>query len=277
MDAARYDAAWYEERCANFREVLLDRRAATAEEIAGYWPGGAENALRGLEGWIYCYGNMVALLWRTKENGDPVDAALLEQTALDMMRDKPQPVELVRQLPDGRVSLNAYPKSPDTITLLDEIEAENRWCLERIQWLQHRWEHEAVGKLEEFLRAQSELDLLAAWIATTEGVGSPFSPAGIWPPVPEWCRALDALDIVNLMRAYQQVNAKRIELLAASLRPRDGQGRALSWATLKVRAAEELHAPLDHLEKTRSLASWFAQFVILVKSRDDAVLQEQVA
>lgn len=263
-----YGPEWYEQKCGRLRDALLARSAATPQEISAYWPGGAENRLTGLDAWILCYGTLTAYLWRTHEAESEDDPEAIEQLALDMMRDKPVAVELVRPLSNGWTSLTVYPKSDDALTFLDELEAENRWALERITYWSKQWEGAAVKGLTECMRARAELDLYAVWTVTQEGTQTPFAPNKEWPDLLPWLRELETADILNVLRAHLDVNAKRIRLLAATLRPDPGTSRSVGWATLKVRAADELKMPLDHLTFMRSRASWFAQFVVLAKARE---------
>lgn len=235
----------------------------TREELDDYWPGGAENKLTGRGAWIYCWARYNAYLDRTKSSASDVDQDAVEQAALKAFRDEPKEVELVRPLPDGSPYLACHPKSPTALALLDSIEEEIRWLLERIEWLQKRWEQEAPEKTGEAFRVLTQLELYAVWVSTTEGPGIPFNPAGVWPDLPPELIQLEALDILNVLKAHHAVNKGRIALIASSLRKRGGGDHQASWATLTVRAADALKAPMDHLTKTRSLASWFAQVAMM--------------
>jgi hypothetical protein len=241
--------------------VALDA-PVTAEELAEYWPGGAENKLTGRGAWIYCWARYNAFLERTKGTGGDVDPEAIEAAALKAFRDEPQVVELVRPLPDGSPFLAVYPKSLAALSLLDAIEEEIRWLVERIEWLRARWEQDAPEKTGEFLRVLILMELYAVWVCTTEGPGVPFNPAGTWPDVPLDLQHLEPLDILNVIRGHHAVNKGRIALIASSLRKRDGGDRQGSWATLTMRAGGALGVPADRLTVTRSLASWFVEVAL---------------
>jgi hypothetical protein len=263
-------------RCRELREDLVTLAApVTEQELTDYWPGGAENKLQGVGAWIYCYMRYGAYLDRLRDvQTSAADEEAAELAALKAFRDAPAVVELVRPLPpsgahpEGLAYLAVHPKSLDTLTLLDELEEEIRWLQERILWLQGRWEEQAPAQTGKALRLLSELDLIACWIATTDGAGVPFAPGSPWPEPPAWLRLLEPLDILNLMRAHHQVNKERIALIATSLRRRGDEDRRASWATLAVRAAGSLRQPMDHLLKVRPLAAWFAE--VALKWEDEA-------
>lgn len=258
-------------RCRELREDLVALDVpVTQAELEGYWPGGAENSLTGRGAWIYCWGQYQSFLRRLERTDADTDPAQVEQAALAAFREHPVVVELVRPLLDGTAYLTVHPKSASTLSLLDELESDNQWILERLIWLRTRWEQEASAKVGDYLRIQTQLDLYAVWICTHDGTNAPFLPAATWPDLPAWLHHLDALDILSVVRAHHQVNAKRIDLIATSLRNRTTSARKVSWATLKVRAADALREPMDHLEKVRSLASWFAQFALLCEDQAEA-------
>jgi len=262
-------------RCIELRQDLETIEApVTKEELDDYWPGGAENKLTGRGAWIYCWARYNAYLDRTQEKGpSEADEQAADLAALKAFRDHPVVVELANPLPDGTIYLTVHPKSFDTLTLLDEIEEELRWLLERIEWLQGRWEQEAPAQVGEALRLLSEFELYAVWICTTDGASVPFNPSLPWPPLPDWLRALEVLDILAVMKGHHAVNKHRIGLIASSLRKRGTEDRKASWATLAMRAGGSLGVPMDHLLKSRSFASWFAE--VALKWDDQAEQHER--
>src|SRR5690348_13232097 len=99
MASARTDRrdAWsaseIKERCRGMRQTLTVRALATPEEIAAYWPGGAENQEKGKGGWIYCYANYVGFL-RRAEARKPTSATA-DRVMLEALRGEPARLELV--------------------------------------------------------------------------------------------------------------------------------------------------------------------------------------
>jgi hypothetical protein len=254
------------QRCRDLRAVLAESpELATAEDLAAYWPGGAQNTVVGRGGWYYCYACYVGMVWQMKylEGGEvrEADAAIIRQAILEAFREKPVMVELVGSGPHGNpATVGVYPTSFDTLSLIDEIDAQVRWLLERLLWLEGQWGAKAALKYPEVLREVTELQLTLAWIVTTPGCGAPFNPADGLPPLPDEARRYDPLDVLNILRAHHTVHRKRLELITGSLR-RTG-GTAPSWATLAVGAAKALQQPIEHLMRNRSLPAWLAQAAI---------------
>jgi hypothetical protein len=254
------------QRCEELKAVLVDSPdVCTAEEIADYWPGGSENKQTDFLGWLFCHANYVRL-WGRVENldgeHDAADAATIQQATLDAFREKPVTVELVGPGEHGTPAhVAVHPKSLDTLTLIDELDAMCRWLAERLLWLEKRWDAEAALKVPEALRELTELQLTMVWIAITPGCGAPFDPSTGLPDLPPNFRRYDALDVMLILKAHHQVNRNRISIITGSLRQTASTGPA-SWATLAVGAAKALRQPIEHLMRNRSLGAWLAQAAI---------------
>lgn len=256
-------------RCQDLREVLAaSPELCRAEDLDAYWPGGRENRLPAPGCWIYCFALYVAFLHRLQDQPSTSHEEI-QRAALDAFRDKPVAVELVQQGPDGPVSAMVYPKSYDTISLVDEIDGNVRWLLDQIEQLGQRWGAEDQLHRAEAMREVTELQLTQAWIATHPGVGAPFDPAGPLPRVPDSVRSWDPLDLLTILRGYMEVNRNRNAVICSSLRPAGG-GAPVSWATLSVAAAKTLHQPVEHLLRNRSLGAWLAQVTLTWSAERDA-------
>jgi hypothetical protein len=234
----------------------------TEQELADYWPGGSENPDSDLGAWLYCWARLHAFLERTRQTEtseeDQIEA---ERAALKAFRDEPVIVELVRPVPPIGQYLAVHPKSFDSLTLLESIEHDIRALIEQIEWLERRWESQALDKLPEFLQALTTAELCAVWVCCHEGPGTPFGWSEV-PELPAWLRRLDPLDIPNIMQAHHEVDRKRIELIASGLRKRGGESQRFSWATLGIQAASSTGTPIGHLYKGRSLGSWFTEVAL---------------
>lgn len=250
----------------------------TAEELADYWPGGSENRNLGRGGWTYCYASYVRILGRLEKiDLGGMDEEVTRQATLDAFREKAVPVQLVGQNDHGEpATVAVYPKSFDTLSLIDELDALCRWLAERLIWLEKQWGAEAAQKVPDAMRELTELQLTMVWIATTPGSGAPFDPATGIPDLPADFRRYDALDVILILKAHHEVNRKRISIITGSLRAGGSSGPA-SWATLAVGAAKALRQPIEHLMRNRSLGAWLAQAAITWDAEREAHERAQPA
>ncbi len=267
-------------RCRDLREVLVaSPELCTPEDLAAYWPGGVENRTGGRGGWTYCYAMYVAFLFRSKTTPDQDEQSdLVEQQAtLDAFREKPVTVELVGVGPHGTpATIAVYPKSFDTLSLIDEIDAQCKWLAERLVWLEKQWGAEAALKVPEAMRELTELHLTIVWILTHPGASAPFNPATGLPDLPPEARLYDPLDVLRICQAHHQVNRKRIGIVVGSIRQSGGKGQA-SWTTLAVGAAKALRQPIETLMRNRSLGAWLAQAAITWDAEREAQESAQPA
>lgn len=253
-------------RCIELKEVLVSSpELCTAEDIAAYWPGGAENRMAARGGWIYCYAMYVAFLFRSKATPDQAeeDEAAAHQATLDAFREKPLVVELVGTGPHGApATVSVYPKSFDTLSLIDEIDAQAKWLTERLLWLEKQWGVEAALKVPEAMRELTELHLTIVWILTHPGCEAPFTPGTELPPLPAEFRRYDPLDILLICRAHHAINRQRIAIVVNTIRKTGGGEGKASWATLAVGAAKALQEPVERVMRNRSLGAWLSQAAI---------------
>lgn len=261
------------QRCDELKAALEDNPdVCTPGEIADYWPGGSENKNEGFLGWLYCHANYVRLWGRVEhlDGASEVDEATVHQATLDAFREKPVTVELVGHDTHGQpTTVAVYPKSYDTLSLIDELDALAKWLAERLVWLEKQWGAEAALKLPEAMRELTELHLTMAWILTHPGAGTPFDPGRGLPGLPADARLYDPLDIALICKAHHDVNRRRIGVIVGSLR-QSGGAAPVSWTTLAVGAAKALQQPIEQLMRNRSLGAWLAQAAITWKAEQDA-------
>lgn len=267
-----------QKRCEALRTVLRDAEPplCSADELAAYWPGGAENHVRDPQGrWVYCYAQYSSFLRR----GEKFDAAseaeteAAKQAALDAFRDKPINVELVQRADDGRPrTVAVYPKSFDTLSLIDEIDGNIRWAYAEIEKLGQQWNGANALRLSDLSREATELHLTQCWILTHPGCGAPFDPAQDMPPLPASQRIYEPLDVINVLRAHHNLHRTRIDLICRWLRTSvtSGEESGASWTTVASAAAKGQQAPVEHLLRSRSFPAWLAQSMVAWKGESDA-------
>jgi len=255
------------ERCRDLRATLADAPdLCSPEELTAYWPGGEENLLPSPGCWIYCFQQYGAFLRRgeTKESDD--DGAAAQQAALDAFREKPVAVQLVQRAEDGTPQwISVYPKSFDTLSLIDELDGNRRWLVDRYERLGRRWSADDELCRQEILREDTELALTICWILTTPGCSAPFDPAAVPADIPDDVRRLDSPDLINILRAHREVNQQRIDVIATWIRSLGAggtSGKALSWATLATGAAKSQGQLVEHLLRNRSMGAWLAQAAV---------------
>jgi hypothetical protein len=232
--------------------------AATAEELAAYWPGGSANPGRDLSAWMHCFLNMGRFLGRT-ENEGPTEAErqLAEEAAQNALRGEPLEVELVDPAAARRY---VFPKSAHALfhlaerdTYLGHLTAQH----DRLAAMETAGAVLAKGRVLQEINYQLRV---FAWIICHPECGLPFPDQDPRPAPPAWTEALAVFDFPRLILANRTVNGARLDLLFKQLAPPRGDGsRALSWSSLIVAASERLKMPSTRLARDLSLESVIAQ------------------
>lgn len=272
------DAGWgvrgIRQRCRAYREVLeASPELCTPEELNDYWPGGRENQLPSPGCWVYCFGIYLGMLRGLKDDGLSEEReAAAHAAAMAAFREKPVVVELVAMTNEGRpTAVTVYPKSYDAIAYVEELDGDAHWLLDKIKQFEQRWSAQDQLHRREALRQVTEIQLRQCWIATTPGAGMPFVPGDTDPTLPAHCREWATIDLVNILKGYTEVNRTRIELMTSYLRPRGGQGKALSFAVLGVAATKAAGGgSAEDLFRRRSFGGWFAQAVLTWEAEREA-------
>jgi hypothetical protein len=244
----------------------------TREELEAYWPGGAENQLPPEGRWIYCL-MQYAAFWRRSERGAVTEADLDAAgcAALDAFREKPIVVELVERDNGTPRTVSVYPKSFDTLSLIDEIHGNILWALAKIMELENHWTAENEMRRQEYHREVTELHLTQCWILTHPGCEAPFNPSSDLPPLPDTFRSWYELDILNVLKAHHTLHQERIGLICRALRGQGSpSGRPASWETLATAAAKGQGTVVEHLLRRRSFGAWLAQAAVTWQAEADA-------
>lgn len=204
-------------RCRSLREQLLGQHIATAEELAGVWPGGPENALQGFDAWIECYAQLTRFAGRLERAAtSETDHTLLEATVRAAAARQPVPVAL--SIGERLV----HPKSAWALSWLDALDAMvqpvARLATELATVVEDPEELRGMPALAQGLALRTW-----AWILLSEGVDVPFPADGAIEP-PEYTAALLPEDYLAIYVAHRRLHFEAIALMAAALASDEAAG-----------------------------------------------------
>lgn len=245
--------------------VVAGCGAASEQELRDYRPGGAENRDRGTWGWV----NWKMHLGRFNARADGAGDARRgggdpEAAVLRSLRREPALIEPVFPAAPGMPSpLAIHPKGLDALlwfhargVLLGELAHAHA------QLDAHRTPEALAGQIEAVLLEISYQERLLVWGTTHPGPWLPFDPHTTpAPPVPAWTLALDAFDILRVVRRHHDVNGGRLVALQELVRPprhRD-DGSPFAWSVFASTVADQLHEPVSLVMRDRTLEELFAQ------------------
>jgi hypothetical protein len=228
--------------------------------VAAVWPGGAENAEgTGLDGWIWCFAQMVRLMGRSDpaRETQALDAALARQLAA-------QP--LLVPMSDGETR-GVYPKSYHALRFLDTLDRETVLVLDRAAEANV---DDLDGSMVVMLAplAESLAVRLWMWVLTHPEPGLPFDDAGEMPDLPEWTKSVKASDVLALARAHAQVNHHDLQTIAAAF-PQTGSNSTsrLTLAGFIGTSADSLGVRPFEVMRRWSLGELFAQRVTAAEAQ----------
>lgn len=257
--------------CEVLEAELVRRRHVVQAAVDAQRPGGAENPDESALGWL----TFNRWLHRTHATAGRASAPstenddALERTLAAALTDKPCPVECS----DGETRF-VYPKSYDTLRFLDQLDVELRVIT--AEWAVARESASSADAAIESLAPRMEATVvrLWAWILADSRAELPFAENEPLPELPDWTRRLTPEDLVSILRAHLEVNARRTQVIASAFPPDpdDRGGSRLTLAGFLGSIAAE-HAPGmgKHLLKSIPLAQVFATHVAAAKAQRDAM------
>lgn len=201
-------------RCRALGRDLVGQQIATADEVTAQMPGGQENPLAGLAGWIECYAQLTRFAGRLEATGSKNDDAQLE--AVVRAASTRAPVPLALSCGDHAV----YPKSAHALAFLDALDAVQRPLMRVL-----------VARAQDDALESTELDVLLpmarslaqrtwAWVLLSSGVGLPFDDAAPIDP-PAWTMELTPEDLLAIYTAHRRLHADAVAIMSAAI-PREG-------------------------------------------------------
>ncbi len=264
-DEPGWDPAGLRARCESLREILQDLPHVASQDLADYWPGGAENHEAPPGDWIFCYAQLIRMLGYESPETEAQQQAEAERAVLEALRRVPVTVPLVTPLGE-RTSLLVYPKS---LHALLHIEARD-YLLGCLVEATNRLSRSAASTAaERFPPLADEIGYqqrVMVWILTTEGPGLPFMDEDSRPEPPESLRAIDAADVVRVLQAHRQIHLRRSALVGSLLTPSKSKHGRASWAVLSGSAATRLGISTYELLRDLSLGEWLAQLAMTSES-----------
>lgn len=267
---ARWDAEGLQAQCTALREILGDG-VATPQELADYWPGGAENPEPDPLGrWIVCLAQYTRFAGRLDPVKTDADIAKAEADVLAALRHAPVPVELVARVRGRPVRLEVHPKSFEALLHIESRDRELTRLAEAFERLQALpAEAQAVWgrKLAAEIAYQNQV---LCWIVTHPGPGLPFPEGRDAPAVPKRFRDLEAQDVVSILRAHRRVAIVRLARVADLIGGGKATGKRQSWASLGATAASELGVASATLLRDWTLESWIAQLSLTADAKAQA-------
>lgn len=240
--------------CQTLREQLLAGRLATPEEVASYWPGGAENDLKNLKGWIYCreqYARMAARV-EQRERDRGATQATKRAAVLDALAETPELVELVAVDETGnRRTLTVYPKSDAALRKVHVLNLRLASLVDDYHVISTHGGQNEIDAVETCLYMQGYIQRVIVWIATTEGPRLPFDERVRFPDVPEEINELSPLDFYSIAQAFQRVNVARFAALESATTPKSRPDWSVFWSGMEF----ETGTPARELMFDRSLTA----------------------
>jgi len=275
-----WSAAGMRARCERLAATIRARKLAPEEELADYWPGGAENTARGAAAWVVCYAQCVRMMGRAETRETTrADAAAADAVILESLAGVPVLVSIVAPTDAAAVEalsalhadqwarlraaapLAVYPKSFHALIWLSARAKRLDWLADRAAILAERAGREDLDLLA---RTSAEIcyqHALCAWVACHPGPGLPFGDHEATPAIPEPFSALSPYDVARILEAHLAANWHRLQALDALVTgdtSGGGAARRPSWSGFFGAMAMESGASAESLMRDRSLAAVLA-------------------
>jgi hypothetical protein len=254
--------------CQQYRQDLLVRQVATADEIAACWPGGADNNDKSTWGWVRCYGSLRVMVARLSPAERAAAEAQRKQQVLDALSDTPETVEL-----SGGVTRTVYAKSDVALGMIDGLNRKLAAIVDDASVLRLVDTAEAIDLCIRAHSEQSFLQRVMAWIITTPGPGLPFPENAIEVELPDEYASLTPIDYYILAEAFQRVNILRLAMLSDSRTP----GKRPDWPVYWASVSGDTGIPVPRLRRDQSLASLLATNAERARAHREAMAERDLA
>lgn len=270
--AEHYTLDLLQERCALYRDTLLQEGACTEDDLDPHWPGGAENRLDGLDAWFYCYSQCMRRLGigegRKLERESLHARSAGQLDILKAQRSDPKAITLVPLTEQQARVVYVYPKSGAALDRMRAIQLSLAYLLDELATLEDRLtEPSDVDLWRRGIEQARVLECQLMWCATHQGHGLPFTLEEADPVLPDWLTETTPIDYRLVMDGFTEVNARRLAALQtnrdAATRP-DPTGFMASWSV-------ETGIPVSRLWSDYALAELFATAAELARTRQDAM------
>lgn len=253
------------QRCLALREQLLAApHLCTPAEVEEYWPGGAENKLTGLAGWVYCYAQFSRLWGRDELLTRQGEGDTRRQALEHALAGAPEsvPLDATDEFGVHHTTL-VYPKSFVALTHAMERDIVLKWLAEKYTELE-QVETPTAGALQgQILIEMGYQHRVLVWLVSEPTV-IPWPERETRPDPPAWTGELSALDIVRIVQAHRRVNGTHLQVVAALLgmSGESGSGDPLSWGTLVAGIAKDFGVSSRHLMRDEPIVALVTQVMI---------------
>lgn len=264
------------DNCKVLESVVVGSGLATADELAEYRPGGAQNRDRGIWGWVNWKCALVRFNARTEGHATTAGAEDPDRLILKALRREPARIEPVHAHgTDVPNPLCIHPKGIDALlyfhakdVLLGALAAAYHLLMKR------RSPEDLAGQIEAVVAEISYQNRLLAWACMHPEPWLPFNPyATPRPALPQWTEALDAADLLRIIQHHREVNGGQMRALEQLIAPTpgaDADGRPLSWSVFASSVAQELNVPVSALLRDWTLAEVLAQTALAAGAKREA-------
>lgn len=247
------------QQCRSLRTSLLDYQVATAAELEACWPGGAENALSGYDGWIECYALLKGLARRQERETDVSQAAREALAAAVRRAAARAPVSATLSIGTRLV----YPKSAWALWFLQSLDAVVSTVdvvAQELASLPDAVDLRGLPSLTQGLAWRTW-----AWILTHDGVGLPFAEADAIDP-PTWTEQLLVEDYLALYAAHRALHLTDTSLMAGAFPPEGGERSRLDLGGFLASYAHEHGVPPADIIRKWALPEVYASAIAAAES-----------
>jgi hypothetical protein len=266
---------YVEQRCREMRSALLDARSITPEELAPYWPGGAENPDQSVIGWVYCYGILGRFTGRAEARQEFTHGAHAGRTAgvVSTLQQAPRVVPLAVPVQDGetmidRVALRFKAWSP--CLAMAVLARQATQLLDYIRQLDAFPEHAELVREAHAWRDQIAQQLVWGAVSDApngEGYGIPWHPiTNPWPVIPAWIGTLSVTDRVLIQTTFAEMHARALLEMTPFLEGDADSDPLGGWHTFFATYAVEHGMEAEALMSTRPFAPFLTQLSLAAHS-----------
>jgi len=244
--------------CDRLRSHIESRGWASADELDGYYPEGGKSASKD-KWWLY-RGQLMRFMGRAEWHQSRRDDA--EEEVLKALRDEPRSIVLA----DGE-EVEVHPKSFEALLWFRDKDFTVEFLAVRMEALRQAIEEgtltpEQCPQPRKLLAdGEEELGYQFACLCYAACTPGPSVDRKAVEDPPQTFRELHSLDVIRILGAFQEVNAKRLTPIPLILGPSksDPTNKTPGWNVFFATTAKYYKVDVRDLMRDRSLVSLLAQ------------------
>lgn len=256
------------DECDRLRSHLVAAGGASREELRLVEPGERDNPDSGPDGVLKWYGYLMQRM------AVPVSAPAQDTAADDAanvagLRALAAQPKQVRLVGDLSKAVLVHPKGLSALTWCDEADQ----LMGRLTLFRDRIATSVAEDDRALLeRADAELMRLLGlfvWAVTSPGAGLPWGDA---PAIaPDWIADIDPIDVMQIAKAHQEVNGKRLQALSRLLSPPEpGAQRAQLMSVFVAGVAKQQGVRASEMMEDWTLAEVMATYLLAGEGEREA-------